>query len=128
MVFMRTQWVFPLTQCHSCALNGCSGAVPTHSLVFMRTQGIFRGCSILTHCHSHALTNVQEVFNMCSAWSSTDGPMTSIQICKAHKGPINLISISIKCHFFGFAKQEDMMSVMLVRWSQCSPIRLATKN
>jgi hypothetical protein len=74
MVFMRTQWVFTLTQCYSCALNGCSGTVPTLSLVFMRTQWVFRGCSILTHWRSCALTSVQEVFNTCSAYSCTWRP------------------------------------------------------
>jgi hypothetical protein len=31
------------------------------------------------------------------------------QICE-HKGPKNLLSISVECHFFGFAKQEDLTS------------------
>ena len=44
-VFTLTHWVFTLTQWHSCALNGCSGALPTHSLTFMHTQWVFRGCS-----------------------------------------------------------------------------------
>jgi hypothetical protein len=69
-----------LTQRHSCALNGCSGDVPTHSLVFTRThkrsghvqyplKGVhvhsqaFRWCSILTQWHSCTLTSIQGVFN-----------------------------------------------------------------
>ena len=44
-----------MTQWHLCTINGCSGAVPTHSLAFMHTQWVFRGCSILTHWHSCAL-------------------------------------------------------------------------
>ena len=37
MTIMPTQWVFTLTQWCSHSLNGCSGAVPTHSLAFMHT-------------------------------------------------------------------------------------------
>jgi len=39
-----------------------------------------------------------------------EGPMNVCSICKARKGLINLLSISVECHFFGFAKQEDMTS------------------
>jgi hypothetical protein len=74
MVFMHTQWVLTLTQWHSCALNGCSGAVPTHSLVFMRTQWVFRGCSILTNWCLRKLKSVQEVFNTGSACLYTYEP------------------------------------------------------
>ena len=52
-----------LTQRHSSSLNWCSGAVPTHSLAFMRTHWVFRGCSILTHRCPRALTSIQWVFN-----------------------------------------------------------------
>jgi hypothetical protein len=92
IVLMHTQWVFTLTQWHSCVLNGCSGPVPTHSLAFT-----------LTHKCSGSVHYVFSLFMYLKAqwiW---------FQICKC-KGPINLLSISIECHFFGFAKQEDMTS------------------
>ena len=108
MAFMRTQWAFTLTEWHSCAFNGCSGAVPTHSLAFMHTQWVFRGCShslIGIHTHSQA-------FRRCSIHVKSvhvpEGPMNMIS--NLQMGPLNLLSISIECHFFGFAKQEDMMS------------------
>ena len=98
-----------MTQRWSCALNGCShplngshvhngcsGGVPTHSLVFMHTQQVFRGCSILIHWHSRALTSVQEVFNMCSAYSCTWRPNEYVfKFTKWAKGRITLLSISI---------------------------------
>jgi hypothetical protein len=52
---MGVQGVFILTYWRSCTLNGCSGAVPTHSLALMRTQWVFRGWShslIGVHVHS----------------------------------------------------------------------------
>ena len=82
-----------LTHWHSCALNRCSGAVPTHSLVFT-----------CTHKHSGGVQYMFSLFMYLKAqW-------ICFQMCEARKGPINLLSISIECYFFGFAKQEDMMS------------------
>ena len=56
MAFTHTQWVITLTQWHSCALNGCSRAVPTRSLAFMCTQWVFRSYSqSLKGIYGHSL-------------------------------------------------------------------------
>ena len=77
---VRIQTFEILTQRHSCALNGCSGAaqyslnpIHTHSVcsggVQHSLKGIhmhstaFRGYSILTRRHSCALNSIQGLFN-----------------------------------------------------------------
>jgi len=133
-MFIRTQWVFTLTQWCSCALNECSEGVQysligihvhsmgvqglfplTHCcLVFIRTQCVYWGCShSLKGIHGHSLA-----FRVCSiltqkAFSlfiSKKAQWICFQICQVREGPINLLSISVECLFFGFAKQEDLTS------------------
>jgi hypothetical protein len=101
MAFMRTQWLLTLTQWHSCPLNGCSGAVLNHSLA----------CTC-THKHSWS---VQSVFSLFMYFKARK---ICFLICKAQKGRIKLLSISMECHFFGFAKQEkwEIMMSHLNRW------------
>ena len=98
---MGIQGLFPLLQRHACALNGCSGAVPTHSLAFTCT------CK-----HSGGVQYMFSLFMYLKAqW-------LCFQICEAHKGPTNLLSISVECHFFSFDKQEEweIMTPHLNRW------------
>ena len=104
MAFMHTQWVFN-----------------THSLAFMCTQWVFMGCShslIGIHAHSmgvHGLFNnpggVQYVFSL---FMYLKAQWICFQICEACRGPINLLLISIECHFFGFAKQDATTSHWLM--------------
>jgi hypothetical protein len=87
MAVIRTHWVFTLT------------------LAVMYTEWVFRGCSILTHWHSCTLTSVQGVFN---THSKAFSPFNHLKV--QYTVSINLVSISIECLFFGFAKQEDLTS------------------
>jgi hypothetical protein len=112
-----------MTQSRSCALNGRShslngvhaysmsvqGVFNTHSLASMRTQWMFRGCSHsligihvhsmgvqglfpLTHWHSRTLTSIQEVFNMCSACSSTWSPTNMFSNLRSMQRPYKTFS------------------------------------
>jgi len=101
MAFMLTQWVFSLTHWHSCALNWYSEAIPTHSLAFTCSHKCSGGVQYML-----SLFIYLKVQWMC------------FQICRAHKGPPNLLSISIECHFFSYDKQEEweIMTSHLNRW------------
>jgi hypothetical protein len=119
-----------LTHWCSCTLNGCSGAVPTHSLGFMRTQWVFRGCShslIGIHLHS-------QVFRKCSIHVQPvhvpDGPMNMFSNLQT-QGPYKL---ALNFHWMPFlrlcqARRHDVtLEYMIGRWSWCPPMRLATQN
>ena len=95
------QGLFPHTQWHSCALNACSGAILTHSLAF-----------VCTHKRSGGVQYVFSLFMYLKAqW-------ICFQIGKVCKGLTNVLSISVECHFFSFAKQEEweIMTSHLNRW------------
>ena len=99
-----------MTQRWSCALNGCShslndihvhtlgvqGVFNTHSLAFMHTKWVFRGCS----AHSLAFMCTQWVFRGCSP-SLIGGHLHSqlfrkcsicIQLVHVPEGPMNMFS------------------------------------
>jgi hypothetical protein len=97
IVFMHTQWVF--RDC-SHSLNG----VHAHS---MGVQGVFNIHSLAFTCtHKHS-GGVQYVFSL---FKYLKAQWICFQIYEACRGPINLLSVSIEFHFFGFAKQEDATS------------------
>ena len=58
---VRIQTFEILTQRHSCALNGCSGAVPTHSLVFMCTHK-HSGWDFVTFDSNRPIGNRDRIF------------------------------------------------------------------
>ncbi len=82
-----------ITQRQSYTLNGCSGGVQYSLIGIHMHLQVFRQCSMC----------VQPIMYL-------KAQCICFQICKARKGPINLLPISIKCHFFGLVKQEDMTS------------------
>ena len=128
---MHIQTFQILTQICLCALNGCSGAVPTHSLAFTCTHKCSRDVQyslIDVHLHSR-------VFKKCS-----------IHVWHVHvpEGPMNMFSnlqstqMSYKfglnfCWMpFLWLRQTRSLDVTLEyvidRWSWFPPMRLATKN
>ena len=114
---MGIQGLFPLTHWHSCALNGCLGGVPTHSLVFT-----------CTHKHSEGVQY----------------SIRGVQPVQILKGPIDMFSnmgstlrpykFALNFHWMPFlqlcqTKRLDVrLEYMIGRWSWCLPMRLATKN
>ena len=133
-----------MTQWYSCALNGCShslngihahsmgvqGVFNTDSLAFMCTQWVFRGCSrSLNGVHTHS-----QVFRKCSK---------RVQPVHVNEGPMNMFSnlqtqrpyklaLNFHCMPFLWLRQAIRHGItleyMIGRWSQCPPMRLATKN
>ena len=116
MMFTWTQWVFTLSQWHSCALygvqrlftlthwyactlNGFSGAVHNHSKskASMQSQYHSRGVQ-------YSLKGIQPVHKSKAQW-------ICFKSCDACEGPVNLLLIFIECSsiflFLSFAKQEE---------------------
>jgi hypothetical protein len=110
MAFMRThKCSHSLIGSHAHSM-GVQGVFNTHSLAVMHIQWVFRSCShslIDVMCTHKCSGSVQHMFSLCMYLKAQ---WICFQICEARKGPINLRSISVECHFFGFAKKEDMMS------------------
>ena len=109
----RIQTFQILTQWHSCALNGCSGAVPTHSLVFMCTQWVFRGCSIQFNTHSLAFTHTHK----CSG-----GVQYSLTGIHAHSQAFRVCSVPTQMRSFSWSHHGESHSIM-TQWQSCALIR-----
>jgi hypothetical protein len=154
---MRTQRVSRkcsiLTHRRSCALDGCSGAVPTHLLALM-SQWVFRGCSILTHRRSCALNGYSGAvpthllafmrtwwaFRKCSTWvqpvNVPEGPMSMFSNLQSMQRPYKLAH---NFHWMPFlwlrqARRHDVTNTWLIgglgvrKWDWQQKIRKYCKN
>ena len=106
----------------SCALNGSSGAVPTHSLAFMHTQWVFRGCShSLIGVHAHSM-GVQGVFNTHSkAFTCTHkhsgGVQYSLTGFQVHSQAFRACSVLTHMRTFSWSHHGESHSIMTQRRS-----------
>ena len=113
---MFVQGVFNTDKRHSCALYGCSGAAPIHSLfvgIHAHSQ-VFRGCSI----HVEPVCVPEGQMNVFPHLQSAQRP---------YKLALNFCWITFL--WLCQARRHDVtLDYMIGRWSWCPPIRLATKN
>ena len=116
-----------MTQWHSCVLKGCSHSLYGIHAHSMGVQGLF----LLTHWHSHALTSVQEVFNICVQPNHVpEGPMNmfwNLQTQRPYKLALNFCWMPF-LWLCQARRHHVTLEYMIGRWSWCPPMRLATKN
>ena len=115
----------------SCALNGCSEAVPTHSLASMRTHLVFRGVfnthSLVFTCTHKRSGCVQYVFSL---FMHLKAQWICFQILQKMQRPYKL---ALNFHWMPFlwlcqARRHDVtLEYMIGGRSRCPPMRLATK-
>ena len=102
-----------MTQWQSCALNGCPGALPTHSLVFMALNGCSGGVQyslIGIHVYSQAFRVVQYSLKRIQPVQTLEGPIDMFSNMLNTLMPYKLVSISSECLFFGFTKKASSAS------------------
>jgi hypothetical protein len=95
-------------------------------MAFMRTQWVFRGCSILTQSHSRALSSIQGVFNTHSkTFTCTQQHSGGIQysLTGIHVHPIAFrgCSIPTQMRSFSWSHHGESPSIM-TQWQSCALI------
>jgi hypothetical protein len=92
----------------------------------MRTQWVFRGCSILTQSCPHTLSSIQGVFNTHSkAFTCTHkcsgGIQYSLAVIHAHSIVFRGCSIQTQMRSFSWSHHGELHSIM-TQWRPCALI------
>jgi len=138
---VRIRTFLILTHWHSCALNGCLGDIPTHSLAFMLTHKCpgrvqcslksvhahskaFRVFSILNQKRQCTLTSIKEVFNtdskvfMCTHKHS-GGVQCWLKGIHVHSQAFRECSVLTQTRSFSWSHHGELHSIM-TQWRSCA--------